>query len=254
MKTNSSALILPTPASGTNSAGTNSLAAEDIRYIKAPVEIPSGWFWLWCVLGGLGAAALSWFAWRYWRKHRAKPAVPEVIVPPHERARRKLQEALEFIHQPRPFCILVSDTLRLYLEEAFSMRAPERTTEEFLEELQSSALLSYSQKQLLGDFLMRCDLVKFARHEPPLEQLQELHQSALRLIDETRSLNLRIQPQGMVPAAGGSAVPVAPQPPSLAKSPPRVSAAAVAQETALEQPSASPPRLAATADGQSPES
>src|SRR5437867_4542578 len=190
MKTNSSAVIVPAPSSTTNSAATNSLAA-DIRGIKAPVEIPSGWFWLWCVLGGLGAAVLCYFAWRYWQKHRAKPPTPEVIVPPHERARRRLQEALEFIHQPRPFCILVSDTLRLYLEEAFSMRAPERTTEEFLEELQSSALLSYAQKQLLGDFLMRCDLVKFARDQPPAEQLRELHQSACKLIDETQFLNLR---------------------------------------------------------------
>jgi len=254
MKTNSNALIIPTPAPATNGAGTNSLAADDIRGIKAPVEIPSGWFWLWCVLGGLGAAVLCYFAWRYWRKHRAKPAAPEIIVPPHERARRRLREALEFIHQPGPFCILVSDALRLYLEEAFSMRAPERTTEEFLEELQSSALLSYSQKQLLGDFLMRCDLVKFARHEPPLEQLQELHQSALRLIDETQSLNLRIQPQTAAPAAGGSAMPGAAQAPPLAKRPPRLSPDSVAQGMAPEQPSAGTPRLAPMSGRQSPES
>src|SRR5439155_23144996 len=125
------------------------------------------------------------------RKPPAPPKTIEAIIPPHERARRKLQEALELIHQPRPFCILVSDALRSYLEEAFSMRAPERTTEEFLDELQSSALLSYSQKQLLGDFLMRCDLVKFARDQPPAEQLRELHQGACKLIDETQSLNLR---------------------------------------------------------------
>jgi len=55
------------------------------------------------------------------------------------------------------------------------MRATERTTEEFLDELQSSGSLSFSQKQSLGDFLMRCDLVKFARHEPPSEQLRELY-------------------------------------------------------------------------------
>ena len=254
MKTNSTTLLIPTSSAGTNSAGTNSLVADDIRDIKAPVEIPGGWFWLWCVLGGVGAVALSWFAWRYWRKHRAKASAPEVIVPPHERARRKLVEALEFIHQPRPFCILVSDTLRLYLEEAFSMRAPERTTEEFLEELQSSALLSYSQKQLLGDFLMRCDLVKFARHEPPSEQLQELHQSALRLIDETQSLNPRIQTRPVAPVAGVAAAPGATQPPPLAKTPPRLSPAAAAQETAPEQPSAAPTRLASVADRQSPDS
>jgi hypothetical protein len=185
MKTNSSAVIVPAPSSATNSAATNSLAAADIRDIKAPVEIPSGWFWLWCVLGSLGIALASYFAWRYWQKHRTKPKTEEHIIPPHVRARRKLEQALGLIYEPRPFCISVSGTLRAYLEEAFSLRAPERTTEEFLDELQSSAVLSFSQKQLLGDFLMCCDLVKFAREEPAVDQLKELHASALRLIDET---------------------------------------------------------------------
>jgi hypothetical protein len=185
MKTNSSAVIVPAPSSATNGVATHSSAAADIRDIKAPVEIPSGWFWFWCLLGGLAVAAVSFFAWRYWQKFRKKPKTEELIIPPHVRARRKLEQALALIYDPRPFCISVSDALRAYLEEAFSLRAPERTTEEFLDELQSSALLSFSQKQLLGDFLMRCDLVKFARDEPAVEQLKELHASALRLIDET---------------------------------------------------------------------
>ena len=54
MKTNTSAVILPAPSSASNSLATNSLAAADIRDIKAPVEIPSGWFWLGCTLGALG--------------------------------------------------------------------------------------------------------------------------------------------------------------------------------------------------------
>jgi len=185
MKTNSSAVILPAPSSATNSLATHSPAAADIRDIKAPVEIPSGWFWLGCMLGALGIALAPYFAWRYWQKHRTRTKPEELIIPPHVRARLKLEQALGLIYEPRPFCISVSDTLRAYLEEAFSLRAPERTTEEFLDELQSSALLSFSQKQLLGDFLMRCDLVKFARDEPAVEQLKELHASALRLIDET---------------------------------------------------------------------
>jgi len=182
MNTNLSALTL----SVSNSPAAQ--ATNDLRAIKPPVVIPSGWEWLWWTLTVLALAMLSYFAWRWWQKNRRKPKTLEVTIPPHERARRKLQEALDYIDEPRPFCILVSDAVRLYLEEAFSMRAPERTTEEFLDELQTSALLWLTQKQLLGDFLMRCDLVKFARHEPPVDQLQELYRSALRLIDETQSL------------------------------------------------------------------
>ena len=209
MKTNSSAVIVPAPSSATNRVATNSLAAADIRDIKAPVEIPSGWFWLWCMLGALGIALASYYAWRYWQKLRTRPKAQELIIPPHVRARRKLEQALALIYEPRPFCISVSDTLRAYLEEAFSLHAPERTTEEFLDELQSSALLSFSQKQLLGDFLMRCDLVKFARDEPAVEQLKELRESALRLVDETSYFQLR------PPPITASVEPSQPQPPSL---------------------------------------
>src|SRR5262249_25666994 len=107
------------------------------------------------------------------------------VTPPHVRARQKLQEALALIAQPRPFCIMVSDTIRWYLEERFSFRAPERTTEEFLYELQGTDLLTPDQKTSLGEFLQRCDLVKFARYEPGEPELRDLHDSALRLIEET---------------------------------------------------------------------
>ena len=114
--------------------------------------------------------------------------VPPVrVIPPHVRARQKLEEALALIGQPREFCILVSDTIRWYLEERFDFHAPERTTEEFLYELQSTDLLTRDQKESLGEFLNRCDLVKFAKYEPREPELRELHSSALRLVEETET-------------------------------------------------------------------
>jgi hypothetical protein len=159
-------------------------SAKDIRAIKPPVEIPNGWVWVWWVAALLVLAAAAYFAWRYWRR-KAEEQPPAPVVPPHERARQKLQEALALIAQPRPFCILVSDTIRIYLEERFNFHAPERTTEEFLHELKATDLLTPDQKQSLGEFLAVCDMVKFARYEPGLPELQALHDSASRLIDET---------------------------------------------------------------------
>ena len=106
-------------------------------------------------------------------------------VPAHIRAKQKLQEALAFISQPKPFVIAVSDTARQYLEERFEFHAPERTTEEFLYELQRTDLLTRDQKESLGDFLQRCDLVKFAKYEPLETELRDLYDSALRLVEET---------------------------------------------------------------------
>jgi hypothetical protein len=159
-------------------------ATNALRDIKPPVDIPSGWAGLWWVLGGLALAALLFWAWRYWQQRRAQlPVIP--VIPPHVRAKQKLQEALALIGQPKEFCILVSDTLRWYLEERFDFHAPERTTEEFLHELQGTNRLTPDQKSSLGDFLNRCDLVKFAKYEPGEPELRDLHASALRLVEET---------------------------------------------------------------------
>jgi hypothetical protein len=167
-------------------------STNDIRDIKPPVEIPSGWEWLWWTLGVLAVVALLFAAWRWWQKRRLQiPVVPP--VPAHVRAKQKLQEALALITRPEPFCVLVSDTIRVYLEERFNFRAPERTTEEFLHELQGTDLLSAEQKEKLGEFLERCDLVKFAKYEPRETELRDLHSSAVRLVEET-------EPQPELPA------------------------------------------------------
>jgi hypothetical protein len=151
--------------------------------IQDPVPIPDPWRWVW--IGALIAAlfALALYAWLRPRKPAPAPYVR--VIPPHEKARKALLDALELIDEPREFCILVSDALRVYLDERFTLGAPEKTTEEFLTELQVSSVLSEEQKDILEDFLNRCDLVKFARYEPREPELRALYDSALRLISET---------------------------------------------------------------------
>ena len=182
---NNAALIVPPAPAG---AG----ATNDIRGVKSPVEVPNDWAWVFWLLGiALGVAAAYW-AWRRWRKTRVyKLMVPP--TPPHVRARQRLHAALARIQDPRVFCSDVSDALRIYLEERFRFHAPERTTEEFLIELQNTNILTVQQKQSLTDFLLSCDLVKFARHEPTEAALRDLYDCALRLVDETQHDRIRAE-------------------------------------------------------------
>ena len=218
MKTNTGAILVAPPTAPTT---TNVAVGEDIRDIKGPVDIPVGWVWLAWTLGALIVAVAVFFLVRRWLRRRRAAAAPQVIIPPHVRARARLNAALRLLYEPKPFCTEVSDTVRWYLEERFQYRAPERTTDEFLDELQSSPLLSLTQKQSLADFLSRCDLVKFARYEPTETELRSLHDSALRLVDETSWGVLA----GPTPAAAGAQtaglpVPAATSPAVSAPSPP----------------------------------
>jgi hypothetical protein len=182
----------------------SAVSTNELRDIKPPLVIPSGWAWAWWTLAALALIALLFGAWRYWQKRRDEmPALP--VIPPHVRARQKLEEALALLGQPREFCILVSDTIRWYLEERFEFRAPERTTEEFLYELKSTDLLAPDQKESLAEFLKSCDLVKFARYEPREPELRELHSSALRLVEETEPIET--PPEATQRAAPGAANP-----------------------------------------------
>src|SRR5882757_8408460 len=110
-----------------------SSVASDIRDIKPPLEIPDAWAWLWWALLALAVAVAVYLFWRW--KNRTRVVVLPSPVPAHIRAKKKLDEALGLISQPKPFVIAVSDTARTYLEERFNFHAPERTTEEFLREL-----------------------------------------------------------------------------------------------------------------------
>ena len=181
MNSNSPALIVPQPS--TVGVATAS-ATNDIRALKDPVEISPGLGWLWGVLLTLAVLIALLFLFRK-RLFGAK-AAKAPVVPPHVRARRRLQAALAHIDDPRLFCFEVSETVRVYLEERFELRAPERTTEEFLTELQTSRALNREQKQSLAEFLQGCDLVKFARFEPAESALRDLHDGASRLVDETQ--------------------------------------------------------------------
>jgi len=177
----------------------NALSAPtDIRDIKPPIEISNPWTLVWWTLAVIILLVILRLAWLYWQKRRLQASyVPP--VPAHIRAEQAPQQALEIIAQPKPFCILVSDTVRGYLEERFNFRAPERTTEEFLRELSATDLLLPEQKESLGNFLESCDLVKFAKYEPGEKELHDLHDSAVKLVEET-------EPQEMTGAGTAQAL------------------------------------------------
>ena len=84
-----------------------------------------------------------------------------------------------------PFVDAVSDVLRAYIEQRFVVKAPEHTTEEFLAEALRHPALA-TRQATLEPFLTLCDLVKFARHRPGLDQVNDLLVTAERFVEDTR--------------------------------------------------------------------
>src|SRR3982750_1539778 len=130
---NNAAVIVPPPSS-------TATLTNDIHAARPPVPVPNDWAWAWWLGGTLLAVAAITAALVWWRKKLVTPK-PVVVIPPHVRAKQKL-----------------ADALRVYLEERFLFHAPDRTTEEFLIELQTTHHLTPDQKISLADFLQNCDL------------------------------------------------------------------------------------------------
>ncbi|MBK8975361.1 MAG: hypothetical protein IPM29_05510 [Planctomycetes bacterium] len=147
-------------------------------------------FPLWPVLGAVATlAVLGWLWWRA-RRRRAHPSVDTVALPAHVEALRALARLR---NEPRStpadvdaFYVGVSDVLRVYLERRFGLHAPERTTEEFLPEVERSGVLDSERQRHLQRFLSACDLVKFARVVPGEPEHLDALAFAERLVQDTR--------------------------------------------------------------------
>ena len=116
----------------------------------------------------------------------------------YERLRALVKDDLVNAGKLKEFYERISDILRHYIEHRFELRAPERTTEEFLIELQWTDVLSGSDKESIGEFLKHCDLVKFAKYNPTSEQIQRTFDLVKDFIEKTKSDERKIDVTGKV--------------------------------------------------------
>ncbi len=167
-----------------SNAPTSTSTQETLRDITGPVDIATRWTWLGRTVLALALGLFGWWLWNLWQKNRANTRAGRGISA-EDRARERLREAWAHITDPPRFCSFVSIVVRDFLGDKFGWPASKQTTEEFLEEYASGNSLAPHHRDLLEDFLSRCDLVKFARYEAARPELEDLHQAALRVVEET---------------------------------------------------------------------
>ena len=138
-----------------------------LRDVKGVVDMPleSAWAWLVAMAGAL--AFMGLLGWRWWRGRLRSPSPPE---PAHIRALRELSE-LSARQLPQKglvldFYVLLSDTVRRYVEGRFGIRAPEQTTKEFLLVARHHPAIREDHQRTLAAFLRAADMVKFAAQRP----------------------------------------------------------------------------------------
>lgn len=136
--------------------------APEIRDIAPPMDVFPYPLWMVVAAAIVALLLIALLTWCIVRWIRSRPAPPPPTA--REIAMARLAEAMEKLDalDPHAFSILVSDILRQYVSGHYGLRAREQTSPEFLASVANSPRFTPDEKTLLGTFLERCDLIKFA--------------------------------------------------------------------------------------------
>ena len=171
---------------------------EDIRDIKGLVPIPN-WMWLWIVAAVVLVVGIV--AILLWKRKKTVAQVP--VVPPLTPVQLALAALERLRTETVPvevFYTRLSDIVRQYIEGQFGLKAPERTTEEFLAE----AALPAQQMTLLGAFLQESDLVKFAKFQPGEADRQRAFGATEKFVRESAGVEAAVPAAAVVVSASGT--------------------------------------------------
>ena len=156
------------------------LAAEEFHDIAPPVDyslIPP-----WLIFAGtfFALAIIGLIVWLI-AQRRKRPEPPQLPRARALEALERMRDQIDLLN-PYQFSIRVSDILRRYVTEQHGLPVTRQTSMEFLNALAKTPQFSSDEKLLLEDFLNRCDLIKFARHEATSADSRLLLEEATRFV------------------------------------------------------------------------
>lgn len=166
------------------------LTGKDLKAATGKLDPDVGgtpWTWILLALSGVAVigsgSILGLRAWRAKRTLAEKKSAYEEAVA----ALRRLEDrgAPSADHADAWFVDL-SAIVRGYLERRYDIRAPELTTEEFLQEASRAKELTVEHRAQLSAFLERCDRVKFAGYRPDSDESLATLKAARAFVEDTR--------------------------------------------------------------------
>ncbi|MFN2353608.1 MAG: DUF4381 domain-containing protein [Desulfopila sp.] len=170
---------------------------DDIHDIHGPLPLPEPVNW-WIIAGMLlGTAILVALVVVLWKKRRSREAT--VIVAPHTRALAELAEARQYMEQGQSldYAERVSDIVRQYIEQRFSLPTTRQTTREFFgslqalqEDVSSSGSVNIGvhiepYRKALQHCLEQCDLAKYAHKTAGSEEMAHIEENVRLFIEST---------------------------------------------------------------------
>lgn len=164
---------------------------DDIRDIKSPLSIPYSWLFYLVLASILLVIAGAIGGYLFYQRRKISDMVSAPLRSPEEIAYERLKTLngsnLLAEGQLKKYYIILSETIRAYLEAKFEISVLDRTTNELDEEMRQ-AKLDKSFCNQVKDFLERCDLVKFAKYRPTRETIEADFETGWSIVSKTREV------------------------------------------------------------------
>jgi hypothetical protein len=162
-------------------------ALPEIRDIAPPVDVFPWPWWVVALAILLVLFVLLVLVWLIVRAMKRRPALPPPT--PRQIAFRELEALRPQTRKlaPYDFSVRVSDVLRSFIGGQFGLHATRQTSPEFLASISGAREFSDSDRELLTQFLERCDLIKFAHIDASETDSAELLASAIAFVQGSRA-------------------------------------------------------------------
>lgn len=184
--------------------------SKAFKDIKAPIQAPFSILEIlpYIIIGLIALIIMGWLMYYFNKKSKKNKTVvveqPKVIIPPHVKALQELEKlALKKLWQEgkvKEYYTGITDILRAYLEERYSINALEMTTDEIMLSLKKRAM-SDEVKQKLNEILVLSDLVKFAKENPLPADHEFCFSASVEFINETAEMQAPPPPRAESPIA-----------------------------------------------------
>lgn len=161
---------------------------KDIKDIES-IEAEDSYWWLWLLLVAIALGILVFFLLRK-KKGITSTPTRQRVYPPDYIALKRLEEIQkEAIWKENRFKAhhtAISDTLKQYLEERFSVNATDMTTHELGTWMQREKSIPEELATEMVKWLETGDLIKFARYTPIPDENTQPIEIAKKLVQSTR--------------------------------------------------------------------
>jgi len=166
---------------------------RDLKDLKRQAEIPEPVRWARWLTALLAIIVLGVFARFLWKRRKRTSYVP--ATPPQDLLKLAEKDLRELLARGFPdngrvkeFYILLSEIIKRTLEAGYGINTAERTTSEIIDTLRRTSNPSPENVDRIESFLVRCDMVKFAKYIPAKAEHESAAAEALQILEISRHL------------------------------------------------------------------